>query len=206
MGSRRLGALVVLAVLVFARPADAGWLDFIWEMTGPRMIGIGIDCEVGLARKPDKRCLTPLGRIPWPKVDDPDPQDHRFFFASEAFYYLSAPYKSFGWGEVQGVGVDPIVLFSRIRTNSVRLTSGAGFTVQRFWGDGFDAFGNIGLKFRPLGVDVPLPGDLRLNIAYNLRYYWDGFEVIPPAGETPAAFRKVDQAEAVHGITIAIRF
>ena len=38
MGGKRVLALVVLGVLACARPADAGWLDIIWEMTGPRMI------------------------------------------------------------------------------------------------------------------------------------------------------------------------
>ena len=32
---------LVFGALACARPADAGWLDFIWEMSGPQMIGVG---------------------------------------------------------------------------------------------------------------------------------------------------------------------
>jgi hypothetical protein len=222
MRSRRVGAFVVLAVLACARPADAGWLDFIWEMTGPRMIGVGVECEVAIKSKRDKGCAIPGWRFQQFKSDKPrdskDP-DPRFWFSTGAFYYVSADYKGFSAGEAHAIGVDPMVLFSRIKVNearrskSIRVTAGAGLTLQRFWGDEFEAFGNTGLKFRPLAVDFPLPyKSLRVNVAYNLRYYWDGFEAIPGVDETPttpripALFRKVDQPETVHGLVIAFTF
>src|SRR5918996_6181486 len=39
--------LTLLGVLAAPRGAHGSWLDIIWEMTGPRLYGIGIDCELG---------------------------------------------------------------------------------------------------------------------------------------------------------------
>src|SRR5688572_25761864 len=107
MRSRRLLACVVLAMLAYARPAHAGWLDIIWEMTGPRMIGIGGECEIAIARNPDKGCILPLGRFPRVQA----PKEQWFYLSTEAFYYFSVPHKGFSTGEVQGFGVDPMLLF-----------------------------------------------------------------------------------------------
>ncbi|MEO7134882.1 MAG: hypothetical protein ABI024_11755 [Vicinamibacterales bacterium] len=207
MRSRRLLAFVVLAMLACARPADAGWLDIIWEMTGPRMIGIGGECEIAIARNPDKGCILPFARFPRAQA----PKEQWFYLSTEAFYYFSVPHNGFSTGEVQGFGVDPMVLFSRINaSNTVRVTSGVGLSFQRFWSDDVDAFGNSGLKVRPLAVEFPLGvKKARVNLAYNLRYYWDGFEARPAVEGTrriPAVFRKVDQPETVHGLTIAFTF
>ena len=57
---------MVLGVFACARPADAGWLDIIWEMTGPRMIGIGGECERSLKRDGEWRCILPLIGQPRP--------------------------------------------------------------------------------------------------------------------------------------------
>jgi hypothetical protein len=220
MRSRRVGAFVVLAVLACARPADAGWLDFIWEMTGPRMIGFGVECEVGITRDPDKGCTIPFKTFLQTRDGKSrDSKDPWFWFSTGAFYYVSADHKGFSAGEAHAIGVDPMVLFSRIKDNeaerskSIRVTAGAGLTLQRFWGDHFEAFGNTGFKFRPLAVEFPLGiGEIRVNVAYNLRYYWNGFEAIPAVDETPttpripAIFRKVDQPETVHGFVIAFTF
>jgi hypothetical protein len=78
--------------------------------------------------------------------------------------------------------------------------------LQRFWSDDFEAFGNSGFKFRPIAVEFPVGGPFRLNVAYNLRYYWDGFEAIPAGQGTPAVFRKADQPETVHGLGFTVTF
>lgn len=220
MGRRRLLAFVLLGMLAWARPAHAGWLDIIWEMTGPRMIGIGAGCEISIARDPAKGCDFPAKGLPNGKV-----KDDWFWFSTDAFYYFSASHNGFNGGDVGGFAVDPMVLFSRIKSprpnaqgiilpaKAIRVTAGAGFTFQRFWGDDFNSFGNKGFKFRPIGVEFPLGlKSLRANVAYNLRYYWDGFESIPAVDGTattpriPAVFRKVDKPETVHGIAISITF
>ena len=216
MRSRRLMALVMLAMLTCARPADAGWLDFIWEMTGPRMIGFGIDCEVAIARDPATACVTPFGRFPRPGTARlREGFDPRFWISTEAFYYRSKNSEAFSSSKgVNGFGVDPMLVFSRIKdmkypSKSIRFTAAAGLTLQRFWSEDFEAFGNSGFKFRPLSVEVPFIQDTRLNFAYNLRYYWDGYEATSAVEGTqriPAAFIKVDRSETVHGFTVALIF
>ena len=213
MVGRKVGAVVVLAVLACARPADAGWLDFIWEMTGPQMVGFGIECEVGIARNPDRGCIIPGWRFSNANIARGEkPQDHWFWVSTGAFYYVSTD-EEFTSSGVRGFGVDPMVLFSRFNDKrTIRVTAGAGLTVQRFWSDDFEAFGNSGFKFRPLAVDFPVAGRMRLNVAYNLRYFWDGFESSPAVEGTPttpripAVFRKGDQAETVHALGFTVTF
>ena len=198
MGSKRVLGLVVLGMFACARPADAGWLDIIWEMTGPRMIGIGANCERSIKRDADWRCIFPL--VGSPRPGDRQTSDDWLWLSGETFYYFSTSGNGYQTGDVQAFGFDPMLLLSRTK-NRVRVTSGGGLTFQRFWGSEIDGFGNAGFKFRPIAVEFPLPvRTLKVNIAYNLRYYWDGFESAPPV------FRKTDAPETVHGLVIAFTF
>lgn len=198
MGGKRVLALVVLGMLACARPADAGWLDIIWEMTGPRMIGIGGACEKSIKRDGEWRCILPFIGQPRPGGA---PADDWFWISAESYYYFSTAHNGFKAGRVHGFGVDPMLSLSRTSTRGVRVSSGLGFTLQRFWSSDFDAFGNAGYKFKPIAVEFPVPiGTARASVAYSLRYYWDGFESAPPV------FRKAEAAETVHGLVISFTF
>ena len=199
MGGKRVLALVVLGVFACARPADAGWLDFIWEMTGPRMIGIGGQCERSLKRDGEWRCILPL--IGQPRPGGRAPADDWFWVSAESYYYFSTAGNGFKTGGVQGFGFDPMLSLSRTSTKGVRVSGGVGLTWQRFWSSDFDAFGNAGFKFKPIAVEFPIPiSTARASVAYNLRYYWDGFESAPPV------LRKKAAAETVHGLVISFTF
>ena len=83
----------------------------------------------------------------------------------------------------------------------MRVSSGFGLTLQRFWSSDFDAFGNAGFKFKPIAVEFSLPiSTARASVAYGLQYYWDGFESAPPV------LRKTGTPETVHGLVISFTF
>jgi len=51
--TRRFAAVAVLLfVLGLPRSSDAGILEFIWEMSGPQLIGYGHSCILPLRTKP----------------------------------------------------------------------------------------------------------------------------------------------------------
>ena len=194
MRSRRLLAFVVLAVLACARPAHAGWLDFIWELTGPQMIGFGGSCEMSLGRNGTWRCTVPLKAL-----GSRSPGDHWFWISAESYYYFSLPHNGFEGGRVRMFTFDPMVSLSR-RTGDTRVLSGLGLSLQRFSSADFDGFGNAAIKLRPIAVEFPAGNRLRVTVGYNLRYYWDGFESAPPV------LSKSDRAEVAHGLTFAFTF
>lgn len=198
MGSKRVLALVVFGVLACARPADAGWLDFIWEMTGPQMIGIGGGCEMSLARNGDWRCTVPFKRLP-NRLSTSDQKDDRWWVSAYTYYYFSTSYNHYDANAVHGFGVDPMLSFAHYR-GRVRITHGAGFTLQRFWSDDFQTVGNAGLKIQPVTAEIPVAGTVKMKLAYNLRVYWDGFESNPPA------LTKTSASERTHGLVVSFTF
>jgi hypothetical protein len=200
MAAKRVLALVVLAVLASARPANADWLDIIWEMTGPQMIGIGATCERSVRADGDWRCIVPFKRLGRPLGGARNEPLDWLWVSASAFYYVSTSHKGYGGGDVQGFGFDPMLVFSRFRGEDVRFTSGFGLSLQRFWSSDFDAVGNAGLKFQPVAVEFPVGGTAKAKLAYNLRYYWDGFESTPPV------LAKASLGEATHGIVFSVTF
>jgi hypothetical protein len=201
MGGKRVLALVVLAVFACARPADAGWLDIIWEMTGPQMIGVGAGCEVSLARNGDWRCTVPFKRLP-NRLGTADQKDDRWWLSAYTYYYWSTAHKDYDGFAVQGLGVDPMVSFAHYRSR-VRITHGVGFTLQRFWSDDFATVGNAGLKIQPVTAEFRLGGTVKLELAYNLRVYWDGFESRP---SIPPVLTKTSESERTHGVVVSLTF
>jgi hypothetical protein len=199
MAGKRVLALVVLAVLASARPANADWIDFIWEMTGPQMIGFGAGCERSIRGSGAWQCDVPFKRF-GPQLGASNDPDDWLWVTASAFYYVSTSHKGYGGGDVQGFGVDPMLVLSRFRGDKVRYTSGFGLSLQRFWSDDFESVGNAGLKLQPIAVELAAGGRAKVKIAYNLRYYWDGFESSPPALE------KRSEGEATHGLVLSVTF
>jgi hypothetical protein len=174
MGSRRVLALVVLVVLASARPADAGWLYFIWEMSGPQMIGIGGGCERSL-RSGEWRCDVPLRRFP-DVIRTRNQADDRWWVKAYSYYYFSTSENQYDAGKVQGFGVDPqlMVAYYPGAGKSVRVTHGAGVSYQRFWSEGFTDTVNAG-SYKVEAVSAEFGTGAKLKVAVNLRYWWDGF-------------------------------
>src|SRR5687767_391565 len=89
MRATRVMWLALLGTLVTARPAPAGWLDIIWEMSGPRMAGVRVvGWELGLPDR-DSRWLIGFVQLPRPQLGDPPPPDHRFWLNTELYLYHS---------------------------------------------------------------------------------------------------------------------
>lgn len=200
MGRRRVRALVFLGVLTCARPADAGWLDFIWEMTGPQMIGIGGGCEKSL-QSGEWRCDVPGRRFPG-VLGTRNQQDDRWWVKAYTYYYFSTSYNDYDAFHVQGVGFDPqlMVAYYPGERDRVRITHAAGVSLQRFWSDEFAETINSGsIKVQPIAAEFPFLGP-KLKLALNLRYYWDGFTSLPPD------MTRKEQSEGTIGFVASFTF
>ena len=198
MGIRRVLALAILAVLINARPAHADWWDFIWEMSGTQMIGIGVSCEWSLQSEA-WRCDIPLKRLPGVLRRDNQGKDHWWAKAS-SYYYFSTAKNGYDSGKVLGFGVDPMVVYAWY-AGRWRITHGAGISLQRFWSaDWVESIDNVSYKIQPASAEVGIGGTAKLKLTYNLRYFWDGFASAPPV------MSRQEKSEGTQGFVISVTF
>jgi hypothetical protein len=74
-------------------------------------------------------------------------------------------------------------------------------SLQRFWSDEFaETVGNVSFKIQPVTAEVGVGGTAKLRLAYNLRYFWDGFNSAPPG------LSKSEQSEGTHGFVVSFTF
>ena len=179
MMQRRTAAVAVflLAMLAAPRRSDAGLLDFIWEMSGPQMLGPSIGCM-----------LTFKGNLQWCVVSPLkanrlliDENLHGPFLFLGGEYTFStgrdgadgAEYKFFN---THRVAVTPQMMFRSLTWNrwkEVTFYHSAGFTFERLFGVDdarFDAFGKAGFIFVPVEAAFT-----RFHLALKFRLYPDGF-------------------------------
>jgi hypothetical protein len=202
--SKRAHAIVwitLLVILAFPRTGSAGFADLIWEMSGAQLIGLGLECEVGLTST-RKGCrlfeFIPIFR-------DGQRQDTGLWLAVEARGYFSTwknhDEADFEFLHVGMAGIDPMLGFGRRAANGMRYYAGAGFSLNRLFGRDFEAFNNFAYKLRPIGVEVDL-GRFTLDIAYNLRFYPKGFDVGPSTNNPPVRLGR--ELERVHGFVVSV--
>lgn len=198
MGSRRVLALVILGVLVTARPAHADWWDFIWEMSGPQMYGLGGGCEWSLSTKGEYRCTIPAQRLPR-RLGTMDQKKDPLWVSAYSYYYWSTGKGEYFSGHVQGFGVDPMLSYAHY-WGPVRVTHGAGVSIQRFWSSDFDAVSNFSYKIQPITGEWKW-GSTRQKLSLNLRYFMDGFDTT-----TPPKLGKTEKSEGTIGFTFGVMF
>lgn len=199
MGIRRVLALVILGVLMTARPAHADWWDFIWEMSGPQMIGIGGGCEWSL-QSDDWRCDIPLRRFPGALKTRDQKRDDHWWAKTDAFYYFSTAKNGYDPGNVYGFGVDPMVTYAYYG-GGWRFSHGTGVSLQRFWSADFaESINNVSFKIQLISAEVGIGGTAKLKLAYNLRYFWDGFASAPPG------LSRKEGSEGTQGFVISVTF
>ena len=196
-----IGVCVFAALLAFPRTGSAGIGEVILELSGPTMIGAGVECKFFITGDLDQ-CYVAVGL----KAKGSPPasiQGSRIRLSLETGAYLSTGNNNNGvdyeFGRIWMLGFDPMLEFISFDCGGLSTYHGVmGLTYNLFLGPDFDKFSNVGFKLRPIGVRVR-----RVNFEYNIRFYPNQF--------TPEDFGKVavnpisnTKSEAVHSFSIGI--
>ena len=210
MSQRRLwtGAFVIAALLIFPRVGSAGIGEIIMEMSGPRMLGFGLECR-----------LTFAGAWESCKVSSPttallfaenQPDVKMWLSVGGGFYFTldkTVNGQHYGTGEVKMWSFDPILEIESkswpregLKPQIYHGVMGVSYNV--FYGD-FPTFSNVALKLRPVGVVIPLSRNWGVDVSYNLRLYpraftAEDFGKVPIPGAQPSK-------ETVNSIVVGFR-
>jgi len=200
-----IAGIALAFTLVCPRPANAGLIDFIWEMSGPQMVGVPISCDFELTApsrdQSDYECRVSEVSI----SGDRALRDRRsrFWLEVGGGVYIStgknSEMREFGFGRVQLFAYEPMLHIRTLNRDSVKLTHGVmGLSYFLITGSDFKRFDNVGLKIVP--VELTYKG---FGIGYTLRVFPNGFtseQFGVPSGTTTHQGREV-----VHGFVISLR-
>jgi hypothetical protein len=172
---RTTAGIALVALLALPRAANAGILDFIWEMSGPQMVGGGFACRwTGDSTKPQEcragsalKFATRNLKEPWFKPP--------FYFGLAGTYHFSTGKNS---GDIEYrafrhhmLSLEPTVdVRSYERGENFRLYQGGGLTLNYVFGVGHKPFLKPGIKLTPIAVEYK-----NWSVAANVRLYPDGF-------------------------------
>jgi hypothetical protein len=201
-------------LLAMPRPGSAGILEIIAEMSGPRMLGIGLECRLVFSG-PQESCKTPRPVAALFFAEN-QPDASMWLSVGGAFYWsLDATINEqhYETGEVKMWSFDPMLEIEskswRLDRKNVRLQiyhGVVGVSYNLLHGSHFPTFSNVGLKVRPFGIVIPFSETWGVDFSYNLRLY--------PNAYTAEDFGKVPVpgvagpgpgAEAVHSFVIGLR-
>jgi hypothetical protein len=195
-----IGAFVFVGLLAFPRTGSAGIGEIILELSGPTMVGGGLECKFFITGHLDQCYVAGFRRKGKPPASI---ADSRIRLSLETAAYVSTGNNNgdvdYEFGKIWMLAFDPMVEFISFDCGALSTYHGVmGLTYNLFLGPDFDKFSNVGFKLRPIGVRVR-----RVNFEYNIRIYPNRF--------TPDQFGKVDpspiantKSEAVHSFSIGI--
>ena len=168
-----VGALLFV-LLGVPRQSHAGILDFIWEMSGPQLVGFGVGCLFSPKAATHEQCRAGSFFVPGAQARNPRGPE-RFFLAASASIFGStghdSPTQSYEAGDVWMVAVEPgIVYRSYTPIEEVQVHHGIGLSYNRVWGRNLEAFDKWAITVTP--IDVTLN---RISVGIKLRLYPDGF-------------------------------
>jgi hypothetical protein len=203
MMRRRFGALGVLLFVLLGLPrtSNAGILEFIYEMSGPQLLGYGHACILSLRSKP-VRCQFDVVR------DSPDDQNRRGpHLVLQGSIFFSTPRDSetveYDWFDVGMVALEPsLMVTSKLPSsrNGVRISHRAGITYNYLFGRHFDSFNKVGFLIVPIEVTYR-----NIALAAKIRLYQHGF-TDDQFGVGDLRLDRDRPSEAVYGASFSFRF
>jgi hypothetical protein len=176
MSRRYLGtlALAAFALLAFPNTGHASIWDWWWGMSGPQMMGPVLHCEWDLQhRSDDKEGVIECRAIDYLFYNKLKRRpDRQVWLSLDSGFYFSTgknsdgnPFEAF---KTFMVAFEPMLeVRSRTRENFMMFHGLMGFSYDVLFGENFDTFDNVGLKFRPVGVAFYK----KYNASFTLRYY-----------------------------------
>lgn len=205
-----IAGIIFAAMLAAPGSAAAGIIDFIYEMSGPQMWGIPIQCDVDLRSLPAKSADGTPRNYQCRFIEKHLGGERLFRTAEDRWLWVSiggGVYTSttkdsrpniFDAWKIGMVAYEPMLHIRSVQSpGSTRsrfaIEHGAiGFSHMLFVGKGFEPFDNIGIKFMPLQVRYR-----RVSVGYTMRVFPKGF-TSPQFGGPPS--RSTQGAEVVNGI------
>jgi hypothetical protein len=206
---RRIGMLALLVAAMSAVPqrSEASIIDFIWEMSGPRMLGLGYQCLVSVTGKVDQCGLNSAMM----RYEPPQPADGRDvpprrsavpFFVLGATLFASTGHNSqsqgYDWGEIWMLAVEPALAVRTHNGENVRIHHSAGISYDLLFGRDIGAFDKFAIAVTPVEVAFRK----RVSVGLKFRFY--------PHGTSNDEFKpgpliKKDRAfESTWGLTFAV--
>jgi hypothetical protein len=168
-----VGALLFV-LLGVPRQSHAGILDFIWEMSGPQLVGFGVGCLYAPKAATHEQCKVGSAFVPGAQAMNV-PGAERFFLALGASIFGStghdSPTQRYEAGDVWMLALEPGVAFrSYSPIPEVQVHHGIGLSYNRVFGRDLEAFDKWAITVTP--IDVTLK---RVSVGIKLRLYPDGF-------------------------------
>jgi hypothetical protein len=171
---RRISILgmVLFALLGTPRVSHAGLLEFIWELSGPRLVGSGLGCLYSLKMQKQECRIGGVFLLP----ESTKAGAHGPFIVLGGSALFSIPFDSetqhYGWFDANMVAFEPGVLgFSKVGSpSSWRLGHGAGVSYGRLFGDNFKPFDKFAVSIIPIEATRG-----RWILGLKFRIYPNGF-------------------------------
>jgi hypothetical protein len=165
----------MLLFLVFGVPrrSDAGLLEFIWELSGPQLVGSGFSCLYSLQFKP-LECR--IGGVFLKPVSEQPKNPHGPFLVIGGSGLVSTGKDSdtqqYGWFDANMVAFEPgVIVFSKVSPSSeLRVGHGTGVSWGLLFGDNFRRFDKFAYSIVPVEVSYK-----KFIIALKIRIYPNGF-------------------------------
>jgi hypothetical protein len=191
-------------VLLLATPREgsAGIGEWIWEMSGPMMVGGVVECRYSVLDGGWDSCTVsgvPLRQRKY---------DQKLWLALAGGIYGSTGKNSDGTdyrgGKVWMLAFDPMIEIQSAGNDRFGIYHGVfGVSYNLMFGPDFSSFTNAAFKLRPIGFFVPFIKNTKLDVAYNLRLYPNGFsaDAFGLTSEVPSG----PGTETVHSISIGLR-
>ena len=201
----RLGVAGIVFAAALAAPgsARAGIIDFIWEMSGPQMAGVPIECDIDV-RTGEHECR--LAEVHLSGEETFRRGQGRLWLVAGGGVYVAtgkdSEMREFEFGKAQLFAVEPTLNFRSYEgpNRTVALEHGAGLSTFILHGKDFDTFGKLGIKTVPVLFRYK-----KFTIAYTLRLFPDGF-TSQDFGVPTGAPNTHPGREVVHGFTIGVRW
>lgn len=202
---RRLIAIALFAGMFFAAPraTEASMLDFIWELSGPQLIGVGVSCRWDFNKNVDVCDFAPSTRA----NADRAAERSRLFFSVGATAFVSTSKNSpsqvdYKWGDVYMIAAEPALSVSSVdRGSRMRLYHSVGVSYDLLFGKNFDTFDKASIKLTPVELVFP---DKHVSLAATIRLYPNGF-----SNDEFGIGRRLDfdrPFEAVYGLSVGYSF
>ncbi len=201
--ARWIAAIVTLLIVTLGVPraSEAGILDFIWEMSGPQMLGLNHSCLYSPKDQKWVQCrvgdfLTrPLTVKRSTNIESRGP-----YFGFSAGIYgstgVDSSMQNYIWGEIWMVELAPALVFRsypRHDIGDVQIHHGVGVAYERFFGGRtknpagrIDGFNKVAITLTPFDVTVK-----HVAFGVKMRLYPEGFTAdqfkkgLPTASDRP---------------------
>ncbi len=206
MSRPRLAPAVIVFLASLAAPgvANAGIIDFIWEMSGPQMIGVQANCEFDLRQGGHQCRLVDKIHLSGDRNFRINTDRSRVWLTLTGAAYFSTTKDSdtneFGWWTVKMLAYEPTLDVRSYNGTKLKLDHGVmGLSYVFLIGSKFKNFDNVGVKLVPVTATIG-----NVTVAYNFRIFPNGFTSEQFGGDPePVAGRR---SELVHGITFGYVF